>query len=165
MKRKVIMILAILLAIGMTLTAVSAEDSWSFNFSSEENSDGGSINFENGKLTIQGIEFTIPDGYEMDESSKKVAEDAEDFDAKYSACKFTKGDDEIVVNVFFTDGDFENLSANNADQVEKTLNDIKGLYEENKYGDNTPTFTYIEDGKVVKINAPNDEIIESVMGK
>ena len=104
------MVLAILIAIGVSLTAVSADDEWSFNFSSAENSDGGSIDFENGVLKMQGIELTIPGGYKMDEDSKKLAEDATDADAKFSACKFVNGDDEIVVNVFFADTDFESLS-------------------------------------------------------
>ena len=40
---------------------------------------------------------------------------------------------------------------------------MNGLYEANKYGDNTPTFTYLKDGKIVQINAPNDEILESII--
>lgn len=157
------MILAMLIVIGVSLTAVSAGD-WSFNFSSDENSDGGSIVFENGKLTLQGIEFAIPEGFEIDDNSKKLAEEAEDMDdVKYSACKFTKDNDEIVIQVFFADGDFENLTNVSSTQVNKTLNNVNGLYEANLYGDDTPTFTYLKDGKIVKINAPNDEILESLI--
>ena len=161
--KKIIMVLAILIAVGVSLTAVSADDSWSFNFSTDENSDGGSINFENGKLIIQDIELTIPDGFKMNESTKKLAEDAEDVEAKYSACTFNKDDDEIVVQVFFDDVEFDNITAVNEDQINKTINNINGLYEANKFGDNTPTFTYIQDGKLVQINAPDDEILESIM--
>ena len=157
------MVLAILIAIGVSLTPVSAFD-LNFNFSSDENSDGDSIVFENGNLTIQGVEFAIPEGFELDDNSKKLAEQAEDMDdAKYSACKFTKDNEEIVIHVFFADGDFENLTNVTSDQVNKTINKVNGLYEANHYGDNTPTFTYLKDGKIVKINAPNDEIIESVI--
>ena len=161
--KKIFVVLAILIAIGVSLTAVSADDEWSFNFSSAENSDGGSIDFENGVLKMQGIELTIPDGYKMDEDSKKLAEDATDADAKFSACKFVNGDDEIVVNVFFADTDFESLSPQNDTQINKTISNINGLYEANRYDDDTPTFTYLEDGKIVQINAPNDEILKSII--
>lgn len=63
---KNIMIGVILLSICVSISAVSADDSWSFNFSSSErsNSEGGAFSFgSNNLLQIQGLNYTIPDGY------------------------------------------------------------------------------------------------------
>ena len=65
--KKIIIVLSVLLAVCLAISAVSADEGWSFNFSSEESSssssNGGEVNFNNGKLKIQCLEFTIPEGY------------------------------------------------------------------------------------------------------
>ena len=165
------MISAILLAICLTVSAVSADDSWSFNFSSSEssNSDGGAMSFKDGKLELQDNEFTIPDGYKENESARKLAENAEDVDnAKYSVCQFIKDGKEIFVKVFFFDEssnqEFTNLVPTDG-EVEKTIAGIDGVYNANKYGDNTPTFRFLKDGKLIEINAPDDDTINSILKK
>ena len=167
--KKILMISAILLAICLTVSAVSADDDWSFSFSSSEssNSDGGAMSFENGKLVLQDIEFTIPDGYKENESAQKLAADAEDVeDAKYSVCQFLKDGEEIIVKVFFFDEaanqEFTSLEPSD-DEAEKTIAGIDGVYNANKYGDNTPTFRFLEDGKLVEVNAPDDDTIDSIL--
>lgn len=45
----------------------------------------------------------------------------------------------------------------------KKLAGIEGIYFENKYNDNTPTFEFIKDGKIVEVNGPDDATIESVI--
>ena len=37
------------------------------------------------------------------------------------------------------------------------------LNELNKYDDNTPTFRFLKDGKLVEINAPDDDTIASML--
>lgn len=162
------MICAILLAICLTVSAVSADDGWSFNWSSSEssNSDGGDMSFENGKLKLQGIEFNIPDGFKENESARVLANDTTDVEnAKYSVCQFVKDGKEIFVKVFYFDDDdleFTNLTAVD-NQVDKDMAGIKGIFEENKYGDNTPTFRFLKDGKLVEINAPDENTIISIL--
>lgn len=160
----VLMILAICISVGV----VSADDDWSFEWSSSDsfNTDGGEITFNNGKLVIQDIEFTIPEGYEEDESAQKLAEDAPDMeDTKYSACSFLNDEKEIVIKVFFADDStFENLTPeDDGSSVEKTIAGIDGIYFQDKYGDGTPTFEYIKDGKIVEVNAPDDETLEAII--
>lgn len=161
------MIGVLLLAICVSLSAVSADDGWSFNFFSSDssNSNGGEVSFEDGKLKLQGIELTIPDGYKENESAQKLAEDAEDVNGKFSSCSFLNGDKEIVTKVFFSDeSDFKNLTPeDDGSSVEKTIEGIEGIYFENKYGDNTPTFEFVKDGKIVEVNAPDDATIEEVI--
>lgn len=166
--KKILIAALIILAICISASAVSADDEWSLNWSSSEssNSDGGQISFNNGKLIMQGIELTIPEGYEENESAQKLAEDAPDIeDAKYSACQFINDGKEIVVKVFFSDdAAFDNLTPkDDGSSVEKTMAGIAGIYFEDKYGDGTPTFEYVKDGKIVEVNAPDDETIETVI--
>ncbi len=165
--KKILIVFAALLAICLTVSAVSADDVWSFNFSSSEssNTDGGAFSLENGKLKLQDIEFTIPDGYKENESARKLAAPAEDIDdAKYSVCQFVNDGKEIFVKVFFfdDDGEFNNLTAVD-DQVAKKMGDHDGVYEANKYNDNTPTFRFLKDGKLVEINAPDDDTINAIL--
>ena len=161
------MISAVILAICLTVTAVSADDGWSFNFSSSEssNSDGGAMSFENGKLKLQDVELTIPDGFQENKSMQKLSQDAEDIDnAKYSLCQFVKDGKEIVVKVFFFENgeDFLNLTPVD-NEVQKTIEGVDGVYDSNRYGDGTPTFRFLKDGKIVEVNAPDDDTIASVL--
>lgn len=165
--KKILMISAIILAICLTVSAVSADDGWSFNFSSSEssNSDGGAMSFNNGKLKLQDVEFTIPDGFEENESAQKLAENATDVeDAKYSVCQFIKDGKEIFVKVFFFDNgnEFTNLTPMD-NEVQKTIAGIDGVYDANRYNDSTPTFRFLKDGKLVEVNAPDDDTIASVL--
>ena len=129
--KKVLMIFAVLLAVCLTVCAVSADDSWSFNFSSSDssNSNGGSMSFENGKLKLQDLEFTIPDGFEENQSAQKLAEDATDVkDAKFSVCQFIKDDKKIFVKLFFFDNDEFTAVTPIDNEVNKTMAGIDGVY-------------------------------------
>ena len=165
--KKILMVFAVMLAICLTVSAVSADDSWSFDFSTSDssNSDGGAMSFTNGKLKLQDIEFTIPDGFKENESAQKLAAAAEDVeDAKYSVCQFINDGKEIFVKVFFFDDGNEFTSLKPIDnEVEKTMAGIDGVYDANKYDDNTPTFRFLEDGKIVEVNAPDDDTLNSVL--
>ncbi len=50
-------------------------------------------------------------------------------------------------------------------EVNKTMSGIAGVYDANKYGDNTPTFRFLKDGKIVEINAPDDDTINQIIKK
>ena len=167
--KKILMIGAILLAICISVSAVSADDSWSFSWSSSDSSssDGGDISFDNGKLKLQDIELTIPDGFDENKTDEVLAQPANDTNgAKFSACSFINGDQVIVTKVFFLDGDeeFKNLApSDDGSSIEATMAGIEGIFFENKYGDQTPTFEYLKDGKIVEVNAPDNETIEAVI--
>lgn len=166
--KKILMVGVILLAICVSISAVSADDGWSFSWSSSDssNSNGGDISFDNGKLKIQGIELTIPDGFKENKDEEKLAVDTNDTNnAKYSACAFTNGDKDIITKVFFMDDkEFENLTSNgDGSSIDATMAGIKGIFYPDKYDDQTPTFEYIKDGKIVEVNAPDNETIEAVI--
>ena len=168
--KKILIVFAALLAICLTVSAVSADEGWSFNFSSSDssNSDGGAMSFDNGKLKLQDIEVTIPDGYKENESAQKLAVDTDDDieDCKYSLCQFIKDGKEIFVKVVFFNNDnvFTSLTPE-GNEVNKTMAGIDGLYDANKFGDNTPSFRFIKDGKIVEIDAPDDDTINELLKK
>lgn len=166
--KKILILGVALLAICVSLSAVSADDSWSFDFSSSEssNSDGGQMSFNNGELKLQDIIFTIPKGYEENESAQVLAANATDVeDAKYSSCTFVNGTKEIVATVFFSDVfNFNSLEPkDDGSSVQKNMSGISGIYYADKYGDGNPTFQFIKDGKIVEVKAPDDATIEEVI--
>lgn len=122
------------------------------------------MSFDNGKLKLQDVEFTIPDGFKENESAQKLAAAEDVEDAKYSVCQFINDGKEIFVKVFFFDDGNEFNSLKPVDtEVEKTIAGIDGVYDANKYNDSTPTFRFLKDGKLVEINAPDDDTIASML--
>ena len=137
------MVGVLLLAVCITISAVSADEGFNFSFSSSDssNSDGDSIKFDNGKLVIQGIEFAIPDGY------KEVSD------------TFSKGNDNITVKVIYSDTTEGNYTPN-SNATEKTINKQAGWFNEDN---GKAVFTYIKDRKVVAIIAPDENTIASII--
>lgn len=160
------MVGVILLAICISISAVSADDGWSFNFSSSDssNSNGGSVNIDNNKLTIQGLTFTIPDGYKEDESYRVVGEDANQSSfqgAKISTVKFVKENDSIIIKTVFGDQKYDKDGYTpDTNAVSKKIADEDGFF--NTYNDGV-SFTYFEDGKIVEIFAPDENVIQTLI--
>lgn len=164
--KKILMAGAILLAICITISAVSADEGWSFNFSSsdESNSNGGSVKLDNNLLTIQDFKFTIPDGFEENESAKLVGEEADQDafpDYKISSERFDKGDDSIIIKVVFGDKQLDDDTYEPGENyTAKKLADEDGWIIE--YDDGF-AFDYIEDGKLVEIFAPDEQSIADLI--
>lgn len=157
----------ILLSICISIAAVSAadDDGWSFSFSSSEssNSDGGDVSVENNKLSIQGFDFTIPEGFEQNKSAEKVGVDAtEGFEGfKISSEEFDKGDEYIIVKVVFGDTELDEDSYTPGNDTEpKTIADQDGWISQ--YAD-CVSFDYIEDGKLVEIFAPDEQMLADLI--
>lgn len=167
MKKYLMLGIVLLAVVGMTLGAVSAEE-WSFNWgsSSSSNSDGGAVDFTNGVLKLQDLQFKIPEGFEQNESAQKLATDADGIDgAKASVTQFVKDGKEIFVKVFFftDDNKFTAPTAEDGD-VNKTIADNAGLFNDKKYSDDgSVVFRYVKDGKLVEIIAPDEATLESVI--
>ena len=167
--KKILMIGVVLLAICISVSAVSADDSWSFNFGSSEssNSDGGffSLNTANNLLEIQKLQYTIPDGYKENESFRTVGEDAGLSNlpegTKLTAGEFINGDDSIIVKVFFGDTTFEKDGYTPAEgAVEKQIAKQDGWLLEDDEG---VTFNFVKDGKLVEIDAPDEKVVEDIL--
>ena len=167
--KKILIIGAILLAICISISAVSADDSWSFNFSSSEssNSEGGafSLNTVNNLLQIQGLNYTIPEEYKENESFRAVGEDANlsslPENSKITCAEFINGNDSIIIKTFFHDQPFDEdgyTPAKNA--VKKEIADQEGWLEEYEDG---VTFDFVEDGKIVEIFAPDEKVLETIL--
>ena len=165
MKRKFLILGVVLLAICVTIGAVSADDSWSFNFgsSSESNSNGGDVSVENNHVKIQGLEYTIPDGYKENESARLVGNDSKDegFDGfKVSALEFNKDNDTIRIKVIYGDEkiDEKTYTPGNATVPEK-INNVDGYLAQ---FDDGVLFNYLKDGKFVQLFAPDQQTLASL---
>jgi hypothetical protein len=158
--KKIIIVLIALIAIGVSIGAVSAEG-FSFSFGSESNSDGGDLSLNNDKLSIQGVDFKVPEGFKENESARMVANATEAFGekCKVSGSEFYNNDTNIIVNVFFAnDGKFDDLKVNNA--TNKTIAGHEGFISEKE---GRTLFDYLVDGKIVEINSPDQQTLESIL--
>ena len=166
--RKILMIGVILLAICVSISAVSADDSWSFNFSSSEssNSEGGAFSFgSNNLLQIQGLNYTIPDGYKENESFRVVGDDVNQSSmpegSKITSAQFINGNDSIIIKAIFGDEKFDKDGYTPSDSaVEKEIAGQQGWIDE---FDDGVCFDYINDGKIVEICAPDEKVLESIL--
>ena len=156
--RKIIIVLIALIAIGVSIGAVSAEG-FNFSFGSESNSDGGDFSLNNDKLSLQGVDFKIPEGFKENESARMVANSTDAFGegCKVSATEFYKDNVNFIVKVFFAnDGKIDNLTGANPQKIAGK----DGFITEK---DGRTIFDYGVDGKVIEIDAPDQQTIESIL--
>lgn len=162
--KKIMLVLITLLAVCLAVSAVSAE-SWSFSSSSDSN--GAQLDYDNGDLNIQGIDFKIPDGYKEQTDEQALGEKVSGFDGcLITSDTFTKGDDELLVKVIFKEdgSDIDPDSYTPEDTaVNKTIKDKAGFFDEND--DGTVSFVYFEDGQIVEIDAPDEKTVSDVIIK
>ena len=162
---KKVIILTIILAAIISVSAVSADDDeWSFDFSTNADTDGGQLEVVNNEVTIQGFKFVIPDGFKHNKSADLIGEDAgEDFpDCDISRVEFDKGDEFIMIKVVYRDDvTFDDKTYEPPESsVEKQIENQKGFITEY---DDCITFDYCKDGKLIEIVAPDQEILTSIL--
>lgn len=151
--KKTAILLITLVAICVSLGVVFADN-------------GSEVNFADGKLTILDVDFNIPDGYTQDTSSTQNGVPANltgADDAKQYAARFTTSDGkEIIVKVVVSDTIQFTSYTPEGDYTQKTIGGKEGFLQ-TYAGDNTPYFTYIDDGKLIQIWAPDEATIESII--
>ena len=159
--KKIIFLALAILAICITVSAVSADDSWSFSFGSEANTDGGSISIINDELKIQDEKFTIPDGFKEDKKERVVGEESKAVDGgKVTGAVFNKGNESFLVEIHFADGGIENITyPENSTNV--TIGKQAGVLSEDE--DGHYVFDFETNEKLVQIVATNQDIIEEVL--
>lgn len=163
--KKIMLLGVLLLTVCISLSAVSAFE-WNFGSSSSEstNTDGGSISLDDNVLKIQGLEYTVPEGYTEDKKEQALAEEA-DQDAfpgfKVSSETFVKGNDSIIIKVLFGDEEMDEDSYTPGENaVNKEIAGTKGYL---KQYDDGVSFDYIIDGKLVEIFAPDEETLSTLL--
>lgn len=160
--RKVLFLALAIIAICITVSAVSADDdSWSFSFGTESSTDGGSVQIVNDDLKIQDEEFNIPDGFKEIEKERIVANDSNIVEnGKVTTCVLEKGNETILVEVHFADGGVENITGPE-DSKNVTIAGHSGFLS--KDDDNDTVFDFALDEKLIEIIAPNQKLIEEVL--
>lgn len=157
--KKIMIVLIALIAIGISIGAVSAEG-FSFSFGSESNTDGGQFSLENNKLNLQGIDFKIPEGFKENETGRVLAKDTNAFgeDCKVSATEFYNNDTNVLIKIFISnDGKFDNISGDNPLKIGK----YDGFLTEK---DGRTIFDCLVDGKIIEIDAADQDTIKSILG-
>ena len=151
-KKWILMVMAVLVMFSLTLVVANPD----------------SISIKDDELTLNEIEFNIPDGYTEDTSQRVLdaTEGNSAFEQSYSTCILKNGDKRINLTVKYIDDGkltgFTNIYGRNT-----TLSDVKGclLEDESKITDNSVAFLYLYDGKGVYISAPDVNTLEQVIAE
>ena len=123
------------------------------------------------EVTLEGIKFNIPDGYNAVEQDSDVKEvgDSEDIDGtavdtEVTNDYITSAGDELEIKV----GARENQKIDSINPVGAEAKKIAGkegfLFKEMDDGKEQYKFEYLQDGKIVKITAVSEDVISQVIG-
>ena len=163
--KKIISICLILVAIASTVSAISA----------------AGIEFENGVLTINDLQFKIPEGYSLveNENDTDVDDGGEDIDGTHvdeeNTCDFRNGaGDELKITVGILKDDKKIDSINPVGFEKKNIAGKDGFLkidadtdndddDDNDDNNDKYEFEYLEDGKLVKIQASSEDLINQIL--
>lgn len=164
---KILIVGLILIAMSATFSAIYADDFVSTT--------SNSMTFNNGDLTINDINFKIPDGFqEVERDSDSSSDDGNDVDVEdidgtpvdsemTAEFKNSAGDKvEVTVGILANDKKIESINPANSEQ--KTIAGKDGyLIKDMDDGKEEFKFEYLQDGKLVKIVAPSEDMISQII--
>jgi len=148
MDKKLIAICMILAVTTLSLTCLAASESLVINDNS---------------LTLNDIEFNIPDGYTQDIAATDLDYNVSKTN-KASTCILKNGDKKINITVGYVKygniTEYENIYG-----INKTISGVAGsfLTDKSKIDDNEVAFLHACKGKSVYISAPDEETISQVV--
>ena len=110
------------------------------------------------EVEIDGVKINLPDGYKENAtgSSEKM-----NGDTKTIVKRYYSADDTFTVNVITSNqGSISGLPHAQGGEVEKTISDVKGLYDEDKHH-----FTYVQNGKMVMLSGVDEADLKEILIK
>ena len=113
-------------------------------------------------VEIDGIKFTIPDGYAEDMKMAKNGEVDKNGFKTFDHTYFDSNHNMLSVTVFYDGNNVDFNSLKGSGDVEKTIKGHKGWFEFDKESE-LYFFTYIDNNKVVMITAEDDGLFEKVI--
>lgn len=136
---KKILTLLLVVAVATTVTFVSAAET----------------------VTVNGLEFNIPDGYSLTTDQFSVSAYGQDGD---SALLENTNGDAVLIGVLDNNdnlnlGDIDSLSDSSGQHTNKTIAGHEGLFKQGEKA----VFIYLEDSKIVVISASDESSIETMI--
>ena len=123
------------------------------------------VDYKNGVLKINDKEFKIPNGYNQEDNMTATGENANISgadNAKMSRATFLNGDKTIVVKyIYIPNSALSSYHPFSDNPQNKTINDHAGTLEFEK--DNTVVFSYIDNEKLIQINAPDEATLNEIL--
>ena len=113
-------------------------------------------------IEVDGIKFTIPDGYTEDMSMAKNGEVDENGFKTFDHTYFDSNYNMLSVTVFYDGGSVDFNSLKDPSEVEKTIKGHKGWFEFDKESE-LYFFTYVDNDKIVMITAEDEGLFEKVI--
>ncbi len=157
MNKKILAILSLVILAIVCTGSVSALDLGSMLGWGDSSSDGG-------KITIDGVDFNIPAGFEeaKDQAMDNETEDNSDITTITNGKTFTKGDDEVISIGVATYVGYEvnDTIAEYVGDEKLSINGVDGY----SYGSGIfDGFVYANDGKLVIITTTNETLLDEVV--
>ena len=110
-----------------------------------------------------GVTYNVPDGYTFEGAYSALSSMDVVDDSQGASFKYTKGSDQITVNIFKIKSSVTNdvlKKSLNPGASEKTIEDTDGFFTD--LG-STAHFDFIQNGKLVSIEAPSEDLIEDML--
>lgn len=113
-------------------------------------------------IEVDGIKFTIPDGYTEDMKMAKNGEVDKNGFKTFDHTYFDSNHNMLSVTVFYDGNSIDFNSLKGSGDVEKTIKGHKGWFEFDKESE-LYFFTYVDNTKVVMITAEDEGLFEKVI--
>lgn len=113
-------------------------------------------------IEVDGIKFTIPEGYTEDMKMAKNGEVDKNGFKTFDHTYFDSNHNMLSVTVFYDGNSIDFNSLKGSGDVEKTIKGHKGWFEFDKESE-LYFFTYVDNTKVVMITAEDEGLFEKVI--
>lgn len=113
-------------------------------------------------VEVDGIKFTIPDGYAEDMEMAKNGEVDKNGFKTFDHTYFDSNHNMLSVTVFYDGNNVDFNSLKGSGDVEKTIKGHNGWFEFDKESE-LYFFTYVDNTKVVMITAEDEGLFEKVI--
>ena len=149
MNNKIIAICLILTMTSLSLTAIAASDS---------------LIETDSTLTLNGINFNIPDGYTVDKAQTKLDYTVDKYN-KASTCILKNGDKMINITVGYITNGAQITGYDNIYGTNKTISGVHGslLTDNTKIENKEVALLHPLRGKSVYISAPDEDTLSQVI--
>ena len=150
MNKKLLSMLVILIVAAATISVVSATDA---------------VNVNGKTISVNGVEFNIPDGYAYDQDSTNTILGNIGMNNGTSAVLAKGASNIIAICVLDNPGVNMTLSDLNQQNLpEKTINNKTGFIQTNSTGDfNLTSFEYLDGNKIIIVMATDENMLSSVI--
>lgn len=122
---------------------------------------GGALTQEDKIVTVDGVNFTVPSGFEEDPDGEKINLSDSSGAVNYVINSKAFIEDDDIVTLFVANYGEHNINESFLSELggnAKTINGVEGYYMVED--DDVHTFAYVKDGKLVMVISNDEDVID-----